>query len=44
MLEKITLDGVSYIREDSVQKVPTGNRKIVIIDKGWIRRRCYLCG
>lgn len=36
MLEKITLDGVSYVREDTVQKLPVGNRKVVVIDKGWI--------
>lgn len=32
----ITIDAVKYIREDSVVATPTGNRAIIVVDRGWI--------
>lgn len=36
-LTTITLDNVKYVREDSiVQLQPNGNRKVLVIDRGWV--------
>ena len=32
----IKIDEVEYIRKDSVQTTPTGNRCVVVVDRGWI--------
>ena len=34
--KKITIDGVDFVREDSVQIAPTGPRAVVVVDRGWI--------
>lgn len=36
MINTITINGVEYVRADSVQPMPTGNRAVVVIDRGWI--------
>ena len=36
-LNTIQVNGVEYVRKDSVSgAVPTGNREVVVIDRGWI--------
>ena len=36
-VETISINGVSYVRADSVpQAVPNGNRAVVVVDRGWI--------
>jgi hypothetical protein len=35
-IETITINNVQYVRADSVQSKPTGNRHIVVVDRGWI--------
>lgn len=32
----IKIDDVTYIREDAAQKKPSGNRAIIVVDRGWI--------
>ena len=32
----ISINGVSYVRADSVQAAPTGNRSVIVVDRGWI--------
>ena len=32
----ITIDNVKYVREDSIQPQPSGNRAIIVVDRGWI--------
>jgi hypothetical protein len=35
--EKVTINGVDYIRADQVQEAkPNGNRYVVVVDRGWI--------
>ena len=34
--ETITIDEVKYVRADSVQQKPNGNRAIIVVDRGWI--------
>ena len=34
--ETMMIDDVKYVRADSVQKPVTGNRAVVVIDRGWI--------
>jgi len=34
--ETITIDDVKYVRADSVQQKPNGNRAVVVVDRGWI--------
>jgi len=34
-LKEISLDGVKYIKADSIQQVPT-NIKIVVLQRGWV--------
>jgi hypothetical protein len=35
-MENITINGVEYVRADKVQVAPTGNRAVVVVDRGWI--------
>jgi len=36
-MDKITINGVEYVRADSVAApAPTGKRAVVVIDRGWI--------
>lgn len=35
-LSEITLDGVAFVRKDSLPSPPTGNRAVVVMDRGWI--------
>ena len=32
----LTINGVDYVRADSVQSKPTGNRAVIVVDRGWI--------
>lgn len=32
----ITIDNVKYVREDSIAPKPSGNRRVVVVDRGWI--------
>lgn len=34
--ETLTIDDVKYIRADSVPVAPSGNRAVVVVDRGWI--------
>ena len=36
--EKVSINGVDYVRADSVsvESKPTGNRCVVVVDRGWI--------
>lgn len=35
--ESLTLNGIEYVRADSVATPsPTGNRAVVVVDRGWI--------
>jgi len=49
-LNTIQVNGVEYVRKDSVSSasVPTGNREVVVIDRGWIFagdvERCEVTG
>jgi hypothetical protein len=37
MTETITINGVDYVRADSVPALqPNGNRAVVVVDRGWI--------
>ena len=37
MQDEIIINGVKYVPETTVNKfVPTGNRAVVVIDRGWI--------
>lgn len=32
----VTLNGIEYVRADSVLETPKGDRRLVIIDRGWM--------
>lgn len=32
----IEVNGVTYVRQDSIQAPPVGNRAVVVVDRGWI--------
>lgn len=32
----LKVDDVEYVRKDSVQERPPGNRAVVVVDRGWI--------
>lgn len=32
----ISIDNVQYVRADSIQPKPTGNRAVIVVDRGWI--------
>ncbi len=34
--ESISIDEVQYVRADTVAKIPTGNTKIVVLQRGWV--------
>lgn len=34
--ESIMIDEVKYIRADSIEQKPSGNRAIIVVDRGWI--------
>ena len=36
MYQKIMLDGVEYVRADTVPAPVTGARAVVVVDRGWI--------
>lgn len=36
IMEKVTLNGVDYVRADQVPARVTGNRAVVVVDRGWI--------
>lgn len=35
-LNTIQVNGIEYVCKDSVSSAPTGNREVVVIDRGWI--------
>lgn len=35
-IETIKINEIEYVRADSVQVKPVGNRAIVVVDRGWI--------
>ena len=35
-VKTISIDGVNYVRADSVRPAVTGNRAVVVVDRGWI--------
>jgi hypothetical protein len=35
-IETIKINNVEYVRADSVQTKPTGNRAVIVVDRGWI--------
>lgn len=35
-VKTITINGVEYVRADSVGPKPNGNRAVVVVDRGWI--------
>ncbi len=36
MTEKVTLNGVEYVRADAVPAPRKGSRVVVVVDRGWI--------
>ena len=36
MSETLTINGVDYVRADSVTPAPSGCRAVVVVDRGWI--------
>ena len=32
----VTVNGVVYVREDSITPAPSGSRAVVVVDRGWI--------
>ena len=35
-IETIKINEVEYVRADSIQQKPKGNRAVVVVDRGWI--------
>lgn len=35
-INTITINGVAYVQADQVTAAPTGNRAVVVVDRGWI--------
>ncbi len=35
-MDTIEVNGVQYIRADSVRQAPKGSRAVVVVDRGWI--------
>ena len=35
-VEKLVIDGQTYVREDSIVQKPNGKRAVVVVDRGWI--------
>lgn len=36
ILEKLTVNGVNYVREGSSATAPSGKRVVMVIDRGWV--------
>jgi hypothetical protein len=36
MSETLTINGVDYVRADSITPAPSGSRAVVVVDRGWI--------
>lgn len=36
MNETIEINGVTYVKADSVPAAPSGSRAVVVVDRGWI--------
>jgi len=36
MLKEISLDGVQYVLKSELPQVPSGNRCVVVVDRGWV--------
>jgi hypothetical protein len=36
MSKSVIVDGVLYVREDSITPAPSGSRAVVVVDRGWI--------
>lgn len=34
--DKVTINGVSYVREDQVQPQVKGKRAVIVLDRGWM--------
>lgn len=34
--DSIEINGVQYVRADSVKAIPEGNRCVVVLDRGWV--------
>lgn len=35
-IETIKINEVEYVRADSIQQKPAGNRAVIVVDRGWI--------
>jgi len=35
-MNRVEINGVSYVREDSVDQPITGSRAVIVVDRGWI--------
>lgn len=35
-MDKITVNGIEYVRADSIKPIPAGKRAVVVVDRGWI--------
>jgi hypothetical protein len=35
-IETIKINDAEYVRKDSIQQKPSGNRAIIVVDRGWI--------
>lgn len=35
-IETIKINEIEYVRKDSIQPKPNGNRAIIVVDRGWI--------
>ena len=35
-INEIEVNGVKYVRADAVTVKPTGNRAVVVVDRGWV--------
>ena len=35
-IETIKINEVEYVRADSIKTQPTGNRAIIVVDRGWV--------
>lgn len=35
-IKTITINGIDYVQADQVITTPTGNRAVIVVDRGWI--------
>lgn len=35
-VQTITINGIDYVPADQIKAQPTGNRAIIVVDRGWI--------